>query len=88
MAKRGWTARIPIWVRVSGIIALILVGVLVSTMLLDAAGDGGGPGRSSDHTQMPGGGHGSGGGGSHGSGGGGSHGSGGGGGHGSATTGR
>jgi hypothetical protein len=80
MAKRGWTARIPIWVRVSGIIALILVGVLVSTMLLGAAGDGGGPGRSGDHTQMPGGGHGSGGGGSHGSGGGG--------GHGSATTGR
>jgi hypothetical protein len=80
MAKRGWTARIPIWVRVSGIIALILVGVLVSTMLLGAAGDGGGPGRSGDHTQMPGGGHGSGGGGGHGSGGGG--------GHGSATTGR
>ena len=88
MAKRGWTARIPIWVRVSGIIALVLVGVLVSTMLLGAAGDGGGPGRSSDHTQMPGGGHGSGGGGGgHGSGGGGSHSSGGGS-HGSATTGR
>ena len=74
MAKRGWTARIPIWVRwttripiwvrVSGTIALVLVGVLVSTMLLGAAGDGGG----------------------HGSGGGGSHGSGGGGGHGPATT--
>jgi hypothetical protein len=88
MAKRGWTTRIPIWVRVSGIIALILVGVLVSTMLLGAVGDGGRPGRSGDHTQMPGGGHGSGGGGGHGSGGGGSHGSGGGGGHGSATTGR
>jgi uncharacterized membrane protein YgcG len=90
MAKRGWTARIPIWVRwttripiwvrVSGTIALVLVGVLVSTMLLGAAGDGGSPGRSGDHAQMPGGGHGSGGGGSHGSGGGG--------GHGPATTGR
>jgi hypothetical protein len=71
MAKRGWTTSIPIWVRVPGIIALVLVGVLVSTMLLGAARDGGGHGRAGDQTQMNRGGHGAGGGGSHGSGGGG-----------------
>lgn len=60
MAKRGWTARIPIWVRVPGIILLVLVGVLVGTMLLGAAGDGGGHGRVGDQTQMDGGGHGAG----------------------------
>lgn len=82
MAKRGWTTRIPIWVRVPGIIALVLVGVLVSTMLLTALRDGGGHGRVADHTQTNGGGHSSG---SHGPGGGGGH---SGGGHGTATTGR
>lgn len=81
MARRGWMTRIPIWVRVPGIIALVLVGVLVSTMLLGAARDGGGHGGAGDHTQTSGGGHA---GGSHGSGGGGGHG----GGHGAATTGR
>lgn len=40
----GLTTRIPIWVRVPGIIALILVGVLASTVLLGAAGVGGGAG--------------------------------------------
>lgn len=74
MAKRvwmRWMTRIPIWVRVPGIIALVLVGMLLSTMLLGAAGDGGGHGRSSDNTQMNSGGHSSGNGGDHGSGGGG-----------------
>ncbi len=81
MARRGLTASIPIWVRVAGIIALVLVGVLVSTLLLGAAGDSGGHGRSGDKTQINGSGHGSGGGGSHSSGNGG-------GGHGSGTHGR
>jgi hypothetical protein len=76
MAKRGWKARIPIWVRVPGIIALVLVGVLLSTMLWGAARDGGGHGRAGDQTRMDGGGHGAGGGGSHGAGGGGGHGAG------------
>jgi hypothetical protein len=34
--------RIPIWLRVSGIIALVLAGVLIGTMLLDSADVGGG----------------------------------------------
>lgn len=47
MANRVLTARIPIWVRVPGVIALVLVGVLYSTALLgalDVAGRGGGHG--------------------------------------------
>jgi len=84
MARRGWMTRIPIWVRVPGIIALVLVGGLVSTMLLTASRDGGGHGPAGDHTQTSGGGHGSG---SHGSGGAGNGGHGGGG-HGTATAGR
>jgi hypothetical protein len=84
MAMRGWIGRIPIWVRVPGIIALVLVGVLVSTMLLTVSRDDGGHGSTGDHTQTSGGGHGSGG---HGSGGGGNSGHGGGG-HGTATAGR
>jgi hypothetical protein len=39
---RRLAARIPIWLRVSGIIALVLAGVLVITMLLDSADVGGG----------------------------------------------
>jgi hypothetical protein len=39
------TTAIPIWVRVPGTIVLVLFGVLVSTMLIGAAGiGGGGPG--------------------------------------------
>jgi hypothetical protein len=78
MQKRGLVARAPIWVRVPGIIALVLVGVLLSSMLLNAARDGGG-GRTGGHTQMDGGGN-------HGSGG--NHSSSGTGGHGSGTHGR
>jgi hypothetical protein len=44
MANRGLMLRIPIWVRVPGIIALVLAGVLGSTMLLGAGGDGSGHG--------------------------------------------
>ncbi len=76
MARRGLTTRIPIWVRVPGIIALVLAGVLLSTMLLGAAGDSGGHRRSGDQTQMDGGVHGAGDGGSHSSGNSGSHGAG------------
>lgn len=38
MAKRRLTNRIPIWIRATVIIALVLVGVLLSTMLLAAGG--------------------------------------------------
>jgi len=38
MADRGLTTSIPIWVRVSGIITLVLVGVVVSSMLLGGIG--------------------------------------------------
>jgi hypothetical protein len=40
MAHRGLTTSIPIWVRVSGIIVLVLVGVVVSSMLLGGSGIG------------------------------------------------
>lgn len=46
MATRGLIARIPIWVRVPGIIAVVLVGIVVTAMLLDTSG--GGHGRSGD----------------------------------------
>jgi hypothetical protein len=50
MAKRGLTTHIPIWVRVPLIIALFLVGVLISTMFLDL---GGGLGHASgDEMEM------------------------------------
>lgn len=47
MASRRLTAGIPIWVRVPGVIALVLVVVVVSAMLVSALGvsDGQGPGR-------------------------------------------
>jgi hypothetical protein len=38
MADRRLIISIPIWVRVSGIIALILVGVVVSSMLVGGIG--------------------------------------------------
>lgn len=34
MGYRQVTSRIPIWVRLSGVIALVLAGVLIATMLL------------------------------------------------------
>lgn len=37
MANRGLTISIPIWGRVSAIIALVLVGVVVSSMLVRAS---------------------------------------------------
>lgn len=40
MANRGLTKRIPVWVRVPVITALVLAGVLLSPPLLDAAGLG------------------------------------------------
>ncbi|MDQ3780885.1 MAG: hypothetical protein M3354_10120 [Chloroflexota bacterium] len=55
MANRRLTTGIPIWVRVPGIIALVLVGILISTMLLGAdRGSGGGHG-SGDEMEMDGG---------------------------------
>jgi hypothetical protein len=45
MADRRSTGRIPIWVRVPAIVALVLIAVIVGTMLLGAVGaDGGGHG--------------------------------------------
>ena len=41
MANRRLTPSIPIWLRVSGIVALVLVGVFVSSMVLGGAGTGG-----------------------------------------------
>ncbi len=78
MAARRLTNSIPIWVRVSGIIALVLVGVVVSSMLLGGTGGGmqggsHGSGSEMEMTTDSGAGHGSGGGmqgGGHGSGGG------------------
>jgi hypothetical protein len=75
MAKRGWRSRIPIWVRVPGIIALVLVGVLLSTMVLGAARGDGGHGAT-DQPRVNGGGHRAGDAGRHGAGGGGGHGTG------------
>ncbi len=46
MADRRLSTSIPIWVRVSGIIALVLVGVVVSSMLLgSSSGDHGSGGQ-------------------------------------------
>jgi hypothetical protein len=74
--RRRLLSRIPLWVRISTIIALILVGVFASSMLLGASGadesQGGNHGGSGDQMQTPhrGGGSGQGGSGSnHGSGG-------------------
>jgi hypothetical protein len=39
---------IPIWVRIPGFVALVLVGVLASTMLLSATGAGSSHGRAGD----------------------------------------
>ncbi len=66
MAEGGWKARIPIWIRVPGLIALVLVGVFVSAALLSGIGDSGGH-SGANHT-MNAGPHGSGDGGSHGAG--------------------
>jgi hypothetical protein len=40
MANGRLATAIPIWMRVPGIIALVLVGIVVSTMLVGAAGIG------------------------------------------------
>jgi hypothetical protein len=76
-ATRRWTRRGPIWIRLSVITGLLLVGVFLTTMLLAAAGvgertDSGGGGHGSDQpmemdSDGAGGDHGSGG--NHGSGG-------------------
>jgi hypothetical protein len=64
---RGLVARIPLWLRVCAIIALVLAGVLISTTLLDTVGTGGGHQPPAGDTEMdgrdhdPGSGHGPGG---------------------------
>ena len=44
MAHRGLTTGIPVWVRVPGVITLVLAGVVASTMLVGVMGVGGGAG--------------------------------------------
>jgi hypothetical protein len=56
MAKRRFLGRVPIWVRVSGIVTAIMVGVLLSTTLLAAGGVGdrnGGRGSSGSSRELP-----------------------------------
>jgi hypothetical protein len=58
MAKRGFMRSMPIWVRVPGIITLVLLVVVMTTTLLNASGVGS---RDATHmAEMGGGGHGSG----------------------------
>ena len=65
MAMRGLIARIPIWARASGIVGLVLVGVVASALVLGTIRSGDmGPGHESPsdgtggHEQSPGGGNG------------------------------
>lgn len=55
--RRRLLSRVPLWVRISAIIALILVGVFASSMLLGASGagesQGGGHGGSGGQMQTP-----------------------------------
>jgi hypothetical protein len=55
--RRRLLSRIPLWVRISTIIALILVGVFASSMLLGASGaddsHGGSHGGSGEQMQTP-----------------------------------
>jgi hypothetical protein len=55
--RRRLLSRIPLWVRISTIIALILVGVFASSTLLGASGadesQGGSHGGSGDQMQTP-----------------------------------
>ncbi len=56
MAKRRSLGRVPIWVRVSGIVTAILVAVLLSTMLWVAGGAGdrnGGSGSPGSSRELP-----------------------------------
>jgi hypothetical protein len=59
MAGPGLVTRIPLWVRVPGIVALVLAGVLVSALLLNAARDGSGH-HAGNQTRTDGSGHGAG----------------------------
>jgi hypothetical protein len=53
MTNKASIRRIPIWLRVSGIIALVLLAVLAGTMVLNAAGVVGGGGHGcGDQTVM------------------------------------
>jgi hypothetical protein len=50
LTNRGFKTGIPIWVKVPVVIALVLAGVVISTMLLGSASDGGhGPGGDGGH---------------------------------------
>ena len=51
MTNKGLISRIPIWLRVAGIIVVLLLAVLAGTMVLNAAGVGGGGHGCGD--QMP-----------------------------------
>ncbi len=65
MAMRGLIARIPVWARASGIVGLVLAGVVASALVLGTIRSGDmGPGHESPggggggHEQSPGGGNG------------------------------
>jgi hypothetical protein len=49
MTRRGWLARIPFWARVSGIIVLVLAGVVAAAIFLGAVGSGDTRGGSGGH---------------------------------------
>ena len=74
MAKRRSLSAIPIWIRVPGLIALVLVAIVVSTVMLSRVGDVGG--HAGSNPVMNPATHGSGDGATHGSSGGGWHGAG------------
>jgi len=53
MRNKGLISRIPIWLRISGMIAVLLLAVLAGTMVLNAAGVVGGGGHGcGDQTVM------------------------------------
>lgn len=53
MADRGFMTNIPIWVRVPGIIGLVLVGIVVGSMLLGGMSGRTGGTEGMDHNGRP-----------------------------------
>ena len=54
MANRGWMTSIPIWVRVSAITILVLIGMVISSILLGGSRIGDhGPGRQTPSGGTP-----------------------------------
>jgi hypothetical protein len=54
MANRGWMTSLPIWVRVSAITILVLIGMVISSILLGGSRIGDhGPGRQTPSGDTP-----------------------------------